>query len=67
MSVKYFLYILVTILVIWSLDSININAIFKKNRIKQSKMFYFFLAISLIYLVTNFLWDIYETTAIFKI
>lgn len=30
MSVKAFLYILVGIVVIWALDSININQIFKK-------------------------------------
>ncbi len=65
MSVKYFLYLIITILVIWSLDSLNINAIFKKHKIWQARVFYFFLAISLIYLVTNFIWDIYESTLIF--
>ena len=33
MSVKFFLYVIVTILVIWALDAVNINHIFKKNRI----------------------------------
>lgn len=64
MSVKYFLYILVTIITIWSLDSININAIFKKNKNIQARVFYFLLALSLIYLVTNCLYDLYETAII---
>ena len=64
MGVKYFLYFFVTIAVIWSLDSININAIFKKNKIWQARVFYFFLAISLIYLVTNCIYDLYESAII---
>ncbi len=65
MSVKYFLYLIVTIVVIWSLDSININTIFKKNKIWQARVFYFFLALSLIYLVTNCIYDLYESAIIF--
>lgn len=65
MSVKAFLYILVGILVIWSLDSININQIFKKNRVIQARVFYFLLAISLIQLVTTFIYDFYLSTKIF--
>ena len=64
MSVKYVLYIIVTIITIWSLDSININAIFKKNKNIQARDFYFLLALSLIYLVTNCLYDLYETAII---
>ena len=61
MSGKFFLYVLVTILVIWAMDSININGIFKKNRILQARIFYFLLGLSLIYLVTNFFTDIFST------
>lgn len=59
MHVKFFLYVFVTIIVIWSLDSVNINAIFKKNKIIQARFFYFFLGLSLIYLVTNFIYDVF--------
>ena len=48
MSGKFFLYVAVTILVIWSLDSVNINQIFKKNKIIQARVFYFLLGISMI-------------------
>ena len=51
MTGKFFLYILVTLLVIWSLDSVNINQIFKKNKVTQARIFYFLLALSMIYLV----------------
>ena len=59
MNVKLAFYILFGFFVIWSMDSININQIFKKNRIFQAKVFYFFLTLSIIYLVTNFFYDIY--------
>lgn len=65
MSVKAFLYILVGIVVIWALDSININQIFKKNRVIQARVFYFLLALSLIQLVTSFIYDFYLATKIF--
>ena len=59
MTGKFFLYIAVTILVIWAMDSVNINRIFKKNKIIQARVFYFLLGISLIYLVTNFIMDLF--------
>ena len=62
---KITLYFLITILVIISLDSININNIFKKNKVFQARLFYFFLAVSLIYLVTNFIYEISTTIKIF--
>lgn len=65
MTGKFFLYILVTIVVIWSMDSININQIFKKNKILQARIFYFLLGLALIYLVTNFFYDIFSTAKFF--
>ena len=62
---KYFLYVVVTILVIWSMDSLNINGIFKKNKVVQARILYFFIGISLIYLVTNFLMDLFTITKFF--
>lgn len=61
MSGKFFLYIAVTFLVVWSMDSVNINQIFKKNKIVEARVFYFLLGISLIYLVTNFLMDLFTS------
>ena len=61
MSGKFFLYVLTTTLVIWAMDSVNINGIFKKNRIIQARVFYFLLGLSIIYLITNFIWDLLTT------
>ena len=65
MSGKFFLYAVVTIVVIWAMDSVNINKIFKKNKIIQARVFYFLLGISLIYLVTNFIMDLFTSGKIF--
>ena len=59
MSVKIFIYIIVGIIVVWALDAVNINSIFKKNKVFQATLFYMLLAISLIYLVTNFIYDFF--------
>ena len=65
MSAKYFIYILVGILVIWSFESLNINSLFKKNRVLQARVLYFMLALSMTYLVTNFIWDFFTVSKIF--
>lgn len=64
MTGKFFVYLIVTILVIWSMESVNINQIFKKNKILQATVFYFLLGISLIYLVTNFILDLFTSIKI---
>ena len=64
MTGKFFLYIMNTIIVIWAMDSVNINKIFKKNKIVQARVFYFLLGISLIYLVTGFLYDLFTSVKI---
>lgn len=61
MNGKFFVYIIVSALVIYSMDALNINQIFKKNRVIQATIFYFFIGISLIYLVTNFIMDLYTS------
>lgn len=49
------LYTIVMILVIWTMDGININHIFKKNKIYQARVFYIMIVLSITYLVSNFL------------
>jgi len=60
MNVKIILYILITPLVIWALESIDINRFFKKNRVVQATLVYGLLALALTYLVVNFLYDFFE-------
>ena len=57
MKIKLILYIIVGIIVIWSMDSININQIFKKNRYYQARIIYMAIIFGLSYLVVNFLND----------
>ena len=52
---NFLLYIIILILVIWTMDGININYIFKKNKIYQARTFYVMIIFSLTYLVTNFI------------
>lgn len=61
MKGKFLVYLFSTILVIWSMDSVNINKIFKKNKVTQARIFYFLLGISMIYLVTNFFMDLFSS------
>ena len=62
MSAKVILYVIVAVLVIWSLEALNINSIFKKNRVVQARIFYLLLAFAIVYPVTNFLWDLFLLT-----
>ena len=60
MSAKVFLYLFSSIIVIWSIDSVNINQIFKKNKNNQAKIFYFLLALCMIELLTSFFYNLFE-------
>ena len=64
MTAKFVLYVAVTILVIWTLDAVDINRIFKQNRVIQATIFYFLIGLSMIYLVTNFIWDLFISVKI---
>ena len=56
---KTLLYFLITVASIWAIDSINITNIFKKNKYYQARVLYLFIALSISYLVTNFLYDFF--------
>ena len=56
--IKLFMYIFILPLVIFAMDCVNINGIFKKNRVYQARLFYILLVFSLSYLVCNFLYDL---------
>ena len=62
MSAKAILYIIVFVFTIWALDSININSIFKKNRVIQARIVYLLITIAIVYPVTNFIWDFFLLT-----
>lgn len=62
MSVKVLLYLITTPIVLYSLDSVNINQILKKNKIFQARVFYLILALCIIFLLTNFIYDFFIST-----
>ena len=55
--VKFAVYVLSSIIVIYSISSVNINAIFKKDKVIEARVFYIVLALSLIYLLANLIYD----------
>lgn len=62
MNAIIYIYLIVAPIVIWSMDSININQIFKQGRVIQANICYFLIGLSLIYLVSNFLYDFFFAT-----
>lgn len=54
---KFILYVMVTILTTWAMDGVNINVIFKKGQVIKARVVYFLILLSIIYLVTNFIYD----------
>ena len=54
---KVALYLIVVPFVIWALESIRLDNIFKKNRQIQIKLVYILLSLALSYLVVNCLYD----------
>ena len=59
MNIKTILYLVSVPLIIWALDSINIQNLFKKNRYWQSRILYLIITISLSYLTVNFFYDFF--------
>lgn len=66
MTPKLFLYIFITLIVVWTMDGLNINFIFKKNRVLQARVFYLLVTLSISYLVTNFVYDFFLSSQFLK-
>ncbi len=56
--IKLIIYVFIIPLVIFAMDSININSIFKKNKAYQARLFYILIVFGLSYLICNFLYDL---------
>ena len=54
---KVILYITVLPLVIWTLESLRLDVLFKKHRYMQIKLFYVLMSLAFSYLVVNCLYD----------
>lgn len=57
---KIILYLFVIPLVIYAMDSVNFNSIFKKYKNFQAKIFYILVMFSISYLVCSFLSDFFN-------
>lgn len=57
--VKLILYVLIIPIITWSVDSINLNNIFKKSKDNyyQARVVYMFIIMSISYLIVNFVYD----------
>ena len=55
--VKFAVFILSAIISIFALDSVNLNVIFKKNKVVQARVFYLVLVFIFTYLLGSFLYD----------
>lgn len=62
--IKIYLYTFVLMIVIWGMDSVDINRLFKKNKNLQARILYLMICVSLTYMITNFLWDLYSISKI---
>jgi len=49
------IYFIVLIIVIWAMDGININHLFKKNRVLEARVIYVIIIFSLTYLSSSFI------------
>ncbi len=49
------LYIIIFAIVIWTLDGLNLNHLFKQNKVYQARVFYILLAFSITYLASGFI------------
>ena len=54
---KVLLYVAVIPFVIWTLEALRLDMLFKKNRVIQIKLLYVFLGFAISYLVVNCLYD----------
>ena len=54
---KLCIYIFSALIVTWCMDAVNINLIFKKNQVLKARVFYFVLLLSLVYLLSSFIYD----------
>ena len=57
--IKIILYVLIFPFTIWSMEGLDLNRFFKQSRIIQARIMYLMIAMSISYLVVNFLYDFF--------
>ena len=64
--IKSILYIFSLIMCIWSMEGLELNKFFKQSRVYQARLVYLMVAMSISYLVTNFIYDFIISFQIIK-
>jgi len=64
MNVKFLLYLITIPFVMYALDSLNINHLFKKNKVLQARILYIIIGLIITYLLVNFMYDFYDVSKI---
>jgi len=59
LNYKAIVYIIIIPMIFYSLDSLNVNMIFKKNSEYKAKFLYIFISLALSYLVVGFIYDFF--------
>lgn len=57
--IKVVLYIILFPFTIWAMEGLDLNKLFKQNRVIQARIMYLMIAMSISYLITNFLYDFF--------
>lgn len=65
MSVKIIIYMIITFLVFYAMDGINLTNFFKKQQVIKARICYFLFGICMTYLLTNFIYDIVSTFKVY--
>lgn len=60
-SIKIILYAIFLPFIIFMMEGLDLNKIFKQNRVFQARMMYLLIAISMTYLTVNFFLDFANT------
>lgn len=55
--IKPIIYVLSFLTTVWAMEGLDLNRFFKQTRVYQARIIYMMLALSISYLVTNFLYD----------
>jgi len=62
--IKVVLYIIIFPFTIWAMEGLDSNRFFKQSRVIQARIIYLMIAMSISYLVVNFLYDFFINSKI---
>ena len=57
--IKVILYVMLFPFTIWAMEGLDLNKLFKQSRVYQARIMYLMIAMSIAYLIVNFLYDFF--------